>query len=235
MNSRFYFLILTSCLFSNDLVVIKPVQTFLIDCHEPSDLAFDSIDETFYCVSDAGKIVNYDINGSLIRSKKTDLRDIESIYIDKKFVYIIDERTRQILTLEKDTFIEVNRTIISYFGGANKGFEGITFNPIKNLWIVATEKSPVLFFELSSSFQTLNIIHEPDEINEVSGITYYNNFIWIINDGDRTLSKLDPVSYRIIDTWIVDIPTPEGLAFVKDQLFLVSDNYNMMYKMEKLK
>jgi hypothetical protein len=58
--------------------------------------------------------------------------------------------------------------------------------------------------------------------------------LWILGDEDRTVSMLDPDTYLIEKKWIVDVPTPEGIAFVNGRLYLVSDNFNTMYRMDKL-
>ena len=112
--------------------IVKPIHSYIIDCIEPSDLSYDSDDNSFYCVSDEGYIFHYNFEGQTIRSKELDLRDIESIYVDSKFIYVVDERTRQVVILDKLNFKELNRKVVNYFGGANKGYEGITFNPKKD-------------------------------------------------------------------------------------------------------
>ena len=56
--------------------------------------------------------------------------------------------------------------------------------------------------------------------------------MWFLGDEDRTLSKADPLTYEVVDVWIVDVPTPEGIAFANGFLYLASDNFNMIYKMD---
>jgi|TARA_X000001036_G_scaffold438631_1_gene487009 uncharacterized protein YjiK len=212
--------------------LIKPIDTYIIDCHEPSDIAYDNFDDTFYCVSDEGYISHISIDGKLLRKFKLDLRDMESVHVDSNYIYVIDERTRQVITLDKLNLNEINRKIIPYFGGSNKGFEGMTFNPVNKKWLTVTEKSPVIIFELDESFNINNLIHEPKKLSEVSGVTFYNNYLWFLGDEDRTLSKADPLTYEVVDVWIVDVPTPEGIAFANGFLYLASDNFNMIYKMD---
>ena len=231
--NKFIILFAISISFATEKLI--PVETLLIDCHEPSDITFDVSDNSFYCVSDEGKIYQYSMSGKTLRSFKLDLRDMESVYVNENNLYVIDERTRQILTIEKKSLSEKNRKIIPYLGGANKAFEGITFNPKTQEWLIITEKSPVLIYELDFDFNIQNIIHEPHDLAEVSGVTYYNDHLWFIGDEDRTLSKVNPDTYKVIKKWTIEIPTPEGIVFANDTLFLVSDNFNMMYKMEPIK
>ena len=228
------FLFLISLSMTFEAKIVKPIHSYIIDCIEPSDLSYDSYDNSFYCVSDEGYIFHYNFEGQTIRSKELDLRDIESIYVDSKFIYVVDERTRQVVILDKLNFKELNRKVVNYFGGANKGYEGITFNPKKDKWLLITEKSPVIIFELNLKFEIENIIYEPIGITEASSITYYNDYLWILGDEDRTVSMLDPDTYLIEKKWIVDVPTPEGIAFVNGMLYLVSDSFNTMYRMDKL-
>jgi|TARA_B100001758_G_C18401196_1_gene609107 uncharacterized protein YjiK len=229
----FLIIFLSNLYFSLD--ILKPTKSNIIDCHEPSDLAFDSSNSTFYCVSDEGAIYHFDKNLNLIKKFQTDLRDLESIYIDKENIYIIDERTRYIVTINKEDFTEKNRRLINYLGGSNKAFEGLVYNKTKDLWLVITEKKPLLFFELNDDFEVVNIIEKSKDFDELSAITFHDEFLWVLSDENRILYKISPIDYKIIDNWKVDVPTPEGLAFFADHLYIVSDNYNMIFDMGIIK
>ena len=61
----FLIIFLSNLYFSLD--ILKPTKSNIIDCHEPSDLAFDSSNSTFYCVSDEGAIYHFDKNLNLIK------------------------------------------------------------------------------------------------------------------------------------------------------------------------
>ena len=118
---------------------------------------------------------------------------------------------------------------------SNKAFEGLVYNKTKDLWLVITEKKPLLFFELNDDFEVVNIIEKSKDFDELSAITFHDEFLWVLSDENRILYKISPIDYKIIDNWKVDVPTPEGLAFFADHLYIVRDNYNMIFDMGIIK
>ena len=74
-----------------------------------------------------------------------------------------------------------------------------------------------------------------DPVNLSVTHTFHDEFLWVLSDENRILYKISPIDYKIIDNWKVDVPTPEGLAFFADHLYIVSDNYNMIFDMGIIK
>jgi uncharacterized protein YjiK len=210
--------------------VLKPVKSIAVAIPEPSDICYSSKTDTFYIVSDTGKLFETTIDGKIIRKVKQKDTDFEAVYADEKNVYAVDETNRNIYEYDSNT-LNLNRIInVPYNGGRNKGYESFTFNTDKNKFILITEKDPIILFELDTDFKITKQIPLNGIAKDISSANYYNNFLWLLSDESMMLMKLNPNTYEVIEKWSLPVINPEGFAFdKKGNLLVTCDDMQRIY------
>lgn len=191
---------------------------------EPSSASF--FDNKLFILGDSGDLFIYK-KDSLIASKSYDFEDSEGIYVDDKYIYITEERSRKIVLIDQLTLEIFSEFHVPFNGRLNRGFEGISFNKQKNLFVIVTEENPCQIIELNNDFSVFKYIDTP--FRELSDITWYDNHLWVLSDQESKVFKLDPINYKIIDSWDLKILNPEGITFSKEKMIIVSDNLNRLY------
>ena len=119
---------------------------------------------------------------------------------------------------------------IPYFGGRNKGYEGLTYNKAKGVFSLFVEKDPLFVFELNEKLEKINEINLGNLARDISAATYYNNHLWVLSDEDRTIFKLNPNDYSVLSKWEIPVLNAEGIAFLPNGNFIVtSDALDCLY------
>ena len=209
---------------------LKPERFVTLAIPEPSDLCFSFDKKSIFMVSDEGFLFETDKNGTIIRKANFEGVDCEAVFADEKFVYVVEETTREIKVFNlKDLTLE--KTIsLPYSGGRNKGYEAFTFNKSKNKYIVLTEKDPVFLFELDLEFKVFNKIKLEKIARDISAATYHNNFLWLLSDEDNTVFKLNPNNYEVLKKWKIKVLNPEGISFDENgNMLILSDDLKRLY------
>ena len=209
---------------------LKPERFVTLAIPEPSDLCFSFDKKSIFIVSDEGFLFETDKNGTIIRKANFEGVDCEAVFADEKFVYVVEETTREIKVFDlKDLTLE--KTIsLPYSGGRNKGYEAFTFNKSKNKYIVLTEKDPVYLFELDLEFKVINKIKLEKIARDISAATYHNNFLWLLSDEDNTVFKLNPNNYEVLKKWKIKVLNPEGISFDENgNMLILSDDLKRLY------
>jgi uncharacterized protein YjiK len=196
---------------------------------EPSDVCYSASGNSLYIVSDNGYLFETDTVGNVLRQSAFTGYDFEGVCIKGSDVYVADEQSRKVHRLDAAT-LSLKRTYSVPYGGAmNKGYESITWNATTNKFILVTEKEPTKIIECDSAFNILNDV----TINiaaDISACTWYNNALWLLSDEDSKIIKLDPVSYKALQSWNLNILNPEGLAINKNGVPLVAaDDLRRLY------
>ena len=209
---------------------LKPERFVTLAIPEPSDLCFSFDKKSIFMVSDEGFLFETDKNGTIIRKANFEGVDCEAVFADEKYVYVVEETTREIKVFNlKDLTLE--KTIsLPYSGGRNKGYEAFTFNKSKNKYIVLTEKDPVFLFELDLEFKVFNKIKLEKIARDISAATYHNNFLWLLSDEDNTVFKLNPNNYEVLKKWKIKVLNPEGISFDENgNMLILSDDLKRLY------
>jgi uncharacterized protein YjiK len=204
-----------------------------MEVQEPSDIVLNEKGNGFYVASDNGYIAEVDLKGKLIRKSHYFGIDHEGITLKDNYLYIVDETTRRFhkWNLQFES-VQIFKT--DYHGGRNKGFESITWNPVKQRFVCVTEKDPVLIMEFDTNFQVLNEIDFSKFARDISAATFYDNSIWLLSDEDRTLFRCNANNYAIEKAFKLPLINPEGIAFDNEgNLFVCSDDRERLYTFSK--
>lgn len=209
---------------------IKPIRSFSTAIPEPSDLCFDAKTNHFFVVSDNGILYETDSDGKILRQKKESNCDYEAVCKDDFFVYAVDETHRNIYAYDLNTLECAKIINVPYQGGRNSGYEAMTFNPIKQNWLLLTEKNPITLFELDSHFTVTNQKDLSALARDISAATFHEGFLWLLSDEDRTVFKLNPQTYEKLAQWELPLINPEGLAFDSvGNLIITCDDRQRIY------
>ncbi|MBL6871256.1 MAG: SdiA-regulated domain-containing protein [Flavobacteriales bacterium] len=230
MKSILFFLAIAlhTLLFAQKLI---PVSTVNLDIDEPSGIAFNKELSTYYIISDNGYLFQTDLTGKTIHSSSFKGYDFEGITFAKNKIYVSDEMMRKVhvfdLNLKKTNTYQLN-----YQGGRNKGFESIAFIPEKNQFVLISEKEKIFIRKYDLNFRMIDeIIY--DNLRDVSAVSYFDGFIYLLSDEDRTIVQMN-LNFEEIKRFEIPIINPEGIAFNnKSQMLIVSDNREKLYTFNK--
>lgn len=209
---------------------LKPTQYLSLAIPEPSDICVRPASDSFYVVSDNGILFETDHNGKILRETKEKNCDYEAVYADDSFIYAVDETHRDIHIYDPSSF-KCNKIVnVPYSGGRNKGYEAITFNKVKNRFVLVSERDPITLFELDADFKITNQIDLSSIARDISSACYHNDALWLLSDEDMKLLQLNPNTYEVLHEWSLPVINPEGFAFDKDgNLLITCDDMQRLY------
>jgi len=212
-------------------IKIKPVSKIDIKIPEPSDICLSPSKTNYFIVSDGGSLYETDLQGNITRKAEGYVGlDCEGVYADKNFVYVAEEFSRKVKIFDITTLKLVRTVLVSYNGGRNKAYEGISYNEAKNKFILVTEKSPIYLFELDNDFRVTNEINLTGIARDISAVTYYNNSLWLLSDESMVVFRLNPNDYTVTGSWQIPVLNPEGLTFDNEGNMIVqSDDMQKIY------
>ena len=213
---------------------LKPTKLSLatktrLDIPEPSDAALDEGKNALWIVSDNGLLFKTRLDGTIIKTAPVRGYDFEGVFQQGQFVYVMEERMRRIYKFDTATMMQEGTYSIPYLGGRNKGFESLTYNPVRNVYITITEKDPSVLYELTQDFVVKNEVPLTD-YPDVSSATFHNGKLWILSDEGRSVSRVNPATYVREAVYTFPIANPEGVFFdANGVLNILSDDVQTLY------
>lgn len=224
------FVLLTVTCLAQKTFKLKPTKWISTKVPEPSDIFYNSKSDSFYIASDDGYLFETNAAGDILHKITVKSSDYEAVYADDNFVYAIDETHRAIHFYDPKTLNCSRIVTVNYQGGRNSGYEAFSFNKSKNSFILITEKNPITLFELDIDFNVKNQFDLSKIARDISSATFHNDFLYLLSDEDRSVLKLNPTTYEVIEKWVLPVINPEGLTFDKDGNLIVScDDLQRIY------
>jgi len=239
--------------------------------NEPSGLALSRGSAGLWTVSDdTKKVFKLRHSGKIKKADSFAVQDkgLEGIasVADSTFVFVIAEGNNKIIKIDTDSHqVSAEKrldemagydAVEKYFSDspANKGLEGITWNPDSSTIYVIKESSPGLLMEVSPDLQTIKshtLLNEDNGFldNDISshrldfsGICYdtKRSGFWIVSDKGRRLFLYDLSGNRVRQSFTLgyskngeyrEIEKAEGVAVdpAANRLYVVSDAEARLY------
>lgn len=222
-------ILVCSLLFFSGKKPLKPDAKYSLKIDEPSDICYDAIGKGFFIVSDNGALFRTDIKGEIVQTAKFKGADFEGVWADEKYVYVVDESLRMVHLFDIYELTLQQSKQYKYHGGRNRGWESICWNATRKTYVFLTEKQPVLLFELDENLELKNRMDVP-QFREISAATAFGDYLYFLGDEDRTIFRVNPKNYEILETWIVPILNPEGICFTPNgNCYILSDDLEKLY------
>ena len=209
---------------------LDPTAKIEIQVPEPSDIAHSADGKSLFVVSDNGYLFETDLKGAILRRADYKGLDDEAVFVSESKVYVVEEFTRKIKIFSLPNLVLEKTVKVPYYGGRNKGYEGLTYNKAKAVFSLFVEKDPLYVFELNEKLEKVNEIKLGKLARDISAATYYDDHLWVLSDEDRTIFKLNSKDYSVIDKWEIPVLNAEGLSFGADgNLIVASDALQRLY------
>ncbi|MBK7257331.1 MAG: SdiA-regulated domain-containing protein [Ignavibacteriae bacterium] len=196
---------------------------------EPSGLAYAPKTGTLYMVSDSRQeIFIIDTTGRVLSSIPVTASDLEGIALSPNAdtIYVVEETASQITRfLPNGTKISSQPVLIRT--DPKHALEGITVNPDGHI-IVLNEKTPTALAEYSGTSEVRRLTLS--ETSDISDICYdaVTDAWWVVSDESRRVLKYSR-SGQLLGVWASPLEQGEGIAFIGDRLYLVSDSDAKFY------
>ncbi len=228
-------LVLIPCLFlySNVLAqgrtVLKDKKYREVAVAEPSDMCLTPSGEHFYIVSDNGFLVKTNLDFQQIQKAEKELYDPEAVFCDSAFIYVVEERSRNLILFDHISLKPIRTLHFPYSGGRNKGYEAFTYNLEKQTFILITEREPIIVFELDKTFKVFNQF-EFDYRGDISSASWYKGKLWLLSDENMELLRINTDDYSIEHVYELPVINPEGFQIMPDgRLIVLSDDMQRAY------
>ncbi len=234
----FFILVLTySCNKKNNddnREILKLLRAIEIQVDEPSGLSFGFSANELLTVSDqTNKIYVISKDGEVLSELDYVGEDLEGITIRRSdtTIWVVEEGNREIIKLDKDGN-ELERFQVDIGSKNNKGLEGISYIEKNNCFYLVKESDPGLLINWSPETG----VGETRVLNfalDYSGIYCdpNNDFIWIVSDESKTLSRLS-INDTLVDSWETGCIKLEGVVVESGngKVFCVSDAENKLFE-----
>ncbi len=227
-----FFVLITFIAEAQSRAKLEPIKNKLMQVREPSDICLSPDNSHFYIVNDNGQLVKSDLNFEPIQISEKELYDPEAVYSDAEYVYVVEERTRNLTLFDHKSLKPYRSICYPYSGGRNKGYEAFTFNQITKRYILATERDPIWIIELDQNLQIYNQF-EFDYKGDISSATWHADKLWLLSDENMEVLRLNPTTFAIEYIYQIPVINPEGFVFMPDgKLIVISDDMQRAYTFE---
>ena len=225
LKTILFFGLILSPLSSKEPLTIDPTEVIKLKfISEPSGISCSED----YCVivSDDGKMFNYDYFSRKISRINFQGEDLEGVYTTNQNIFVLEERSRKVEKFDR-LYNHIQTYNVPYNGRLNRGYEGITFNPESNRFIIVTETNPCMLVELNEFFEIQK--KKQLDINELSDITYYQNKYWLLSEQDHCIYVVNPINYETEKIFNINLLGAEGICFFDQKLLITSDKLSKLY------
>lgn len=196
---------------------------------ELSAITFCKNYHEYVIVADGGILIFLDTNFKELRRDKIKVKDLEGAICLEDEVLVVDEEESILATYKMDKekakrkhFIELTKT-----KSKKNGYEGITYDSIKNQFILIVEDGPARIRYFDSNF---NFLSEEKFIwaNDLSDVLWYQEKLLLLSDLDERIFVVND-DLKVKYEWLLPIKNPEGLCVVNNHLVVVSDKEEKLY------
>ncbi len=218
---------------SADSTSLKLLAEFQMEVPEPSGLVYNSKTNSLFTVSDGNSTVyEIDFTGKILSLLKIDNVDLEGIAFSGNCdtMYVVDE-AYQLVAKYLSTGKKLNSFPLHVATNKDHSLEGITLDNENNLMVV-NEKLPCLLLKLNGTQEISRT--EIESVKDCADITYDKELdcFWLISDESRKIVRLSK-SCETLSEHSLPFRKGEGIAIVKDKIYIVNDDESKLYVFQK--
>ena len=211
---------------------LEVINTIKLRIDEPSDICLASDQQSFYIVSDQGVLYQTDFKGNNLKKVSKYGSDYEGVWYQEPYINVVDETRMEITLFDPVSFEKITSHNYDITTRLNKGWESITYNPLRKHFVLFSEKKPVNVYEMNNEYR-ITREEEIKEFKEVSACTWFNNKLWVLSDEKQEVYRVNPETYKIETGWFIAVNQPEGICFSKEgMMYIVSDSQARLYIFE---
>ena len=196
---------------------------------EPSGLAYSPKTRQLYMVSDSrAAIFVIDTTGVVLSTLPVDGHDLEGIALTQNAdtFYVAEETLSQITSFLPDG-TKIASFPISVRTNSSHGPEGLTIDSMGHL-LVINEKLPTMMLEYAGTTEVRRTTLS--YTTDISDICYDSatDAFWIVSDESQSVIKISR-SGTLLGQWSSPVNQGEGIAFIGNRMYIVSDADAKLY------
>ena len=208
---------------------ITPSVKINLKLKEPSDVCLSASGKSLFMVSDNGELAETDFNGNVLRKLRANLVDAEGVCAVNDKIYVADEFTRSIHVFSVSDWKFMYEVPVAHTGARNRGYEALTYNPVKKEFYLFTESRPLLMLTLDEALRVKNRI-ELNLKTDISAACFHGVNLWLLSDEAAMVYLFNPAQNEAQARFRLSVINPEGLAWLNDgKLLVVSDDRQQLY------
>jgi uncharacterized protein YjiK len=202
---------------------LQLITTYSLTVTEPSGLAYSQATRTLYMISDnRSEIFRIDTTGKVLGSIPVNASDIEGVAVSNSgdTLYIVEE-TASLLSTILLNGTKVSSVPVVVRTDPQHSLEGVTVDNAGSL-VVINEKAPTMLLEFAGGVEMRRLLLTYS--SDISDICYdvSGDCFWIVSDESQKVLKLSR-SGALLGEWSIPVRQGEGIAFIRDRCYIVSD------------
>jgi len=219
-------------------------NTYTLTVLEPSDLAFDKVNNVLYTVSDNnGKVYKLSTTGTVLQTLAYSGSDLEGVCMYKNNKILIGvEGTRQLVEYDYVTNTQGTTHNMAYVNystaDSNSRLEGVTYDSVHDVIYFTNEKDPGALIVANGSFGVTNeyVLSAKDPDYSACHYVEESGFLWLASDKQSKIYKSN-TSGTAIETFAVKnssnatLNKLEGITidYPNQILYAITDGDNKLY------
>jgi uncharacterized protein YjiK len=202
---------------------LQLITTYPLTVTEPSGLAYSQATQTLYMISDnRSEIFRIDTIGKVLSSIPVSASDIEGVAVSNSgdTLYIVEE-TASLLSTVLMNGTKISSVPVAVRTDPQHSLEGVTVDNTGHL-VVINEKAPTMLLEFAGGTEVRRLLLTSS--TDISDICYdaAADCFWIVSDESQKVMKLSH-SGGLLGQWSIPVRQGEGIAFIRDRCYIVSD------------
>ncbi|NUN69678.1 MAG: SdiA-regulated domain-containing protein [Bacteroidetes bacterium] len=212
--------------------LLQPFASYSLQPHvaEPSGIVYNPRNNSMFVVSDShSDIVEVDLTGRKLRAVATVSSDLEGVALTGSgdTLYVAEEQKRKI-----SAYTPAGTSLYSFSADvatlANNGLEGVSVGPGGHLFVL-NEKAPTMLLEYTAAGTEVRRV-TLTATSDLSGIMYDSGrqCLWIVSDEAKAVLRTG-LDGSLQKRWALPFVKAEGIAIVRDTMYIVNDADGKMY------
>ncbi len=202
---------------------LQLITTYSLSVTEPSGLAYSQATRALYMISDnRSEIFRIDTTGKVLSSIPVSASDIEGVAVSNSgdTLYIVEE-TASLLSTVLMNGTKISSVPVVVHTNPQHSLEGVTVDNAGRL-VVINEKAPTMLLEFMGGVEVRRLLLTYS--SDISDICYdaSGDCYWIVSDESEKVMKVSR-SGVLLGEWSIPVRQGEGLAFIRDRCYIVSD------------